>query len=535
MASTNKFKLSELIIHPILISISPALSLFVINRYWVQVSDFILVLGLLIVFSATFWIGLNFIIKEKRKAAFLVSIFLVLMFSFQTLLYGSNVLYVLLALPETALKFITSESYLVICLIVELLLFILVIIATVRSKWDFIPITQILNMFSIGLILFAAVSWLQLEIRQKNGQNSLLNHFESNWKGKIRNEPCIVQKTEGTRNPDIYVFILDGYGRDDVLREFYGYDNSVFITELEKRGFYIARNARSNYKHTVLTLGSMLNYDYFDDLAASTGLETLEEKNLGSMIQSNRVLHQLECLDYSFTSISTGFFYTDFPSSDTIISTGIYPSSFAYQLMDTTPLAIATLEKEYNMQRERMLDTLQKVKEIPQDGTPKFVYAHIMVGHSPFLFGSNGEAINPPREMRFNSDHQFKSLVNRADFVNGYRNQVEFISGLILESVDGILANSVEPPVIIMMGDHGPSQKFENIRERMSIFDSYYFPGKESTLLYEGITPVNSFRVLFNTYFNANLTLVPDKSDFAPPSNLYEALDVTDLIPDNVR
>jgi hypothetical protein len=40
--------------------------------------------------------------------------------------------------------------------------------------------------------------------------------------------------------PDIYFIILDGYGRQDLLRAKFDYDNSEFIRGLEQRGFYVA-------------------------------------------------------------------------------------------------------------------------------------------------------------------------------------------------------------------------------------------------------------------------------------------------------
>ncbi len=37
---------------------------------------------------------------------------------------------------------------------------------------------------------------------------------------------------------DIYFIVLDGYGRSDVLKEFYEYDNSDFLRGLKEKGFY---------------------------------------------------------------------------------------------------------------------------------------------------------------------------------------------------------------------------------------------------------------------------------------------------------
>jgi hypothetical protein len=51
-------------------------------------------------------------------------------------------------------------------------------------------------------------------------------------------------------SPDVYYIILDAYGREDVLREKYGFDNSSFINALRERRFYVADCSQSNYGFT---------------------------------------------------------------------------------------------------------------------------------------------------------------------------------------------------------------------------------------------------------------------------------------------
>lgn len=59
--------------------------------------------------------------------------------------------------------------------------------------------------------------------------------------------------------PNIYLLLLDGYPRTDTLADLYGYDNAWFEDALQELGFEVARESRSNYPHTWLTLTSMLN------------------------------------------------------------------------------------------------------------------------------------------------------------------------------------------------------------------------------------------------------------------------------------
>ena len=102
----------------------------------------------------------------------------------------------------------------------------------------------------------------------------------------------------------------------------YGMDNTNFISELEQRGFYVARNARSNYRHTELTISSLLNYEYLENLADTTGLDVLNSVYFGPVIQNNRTFHQLKCLGYTIQTIDTGYYYTEFRSGSSPFQSG---------------------------------------------------------------------------------------------------------------------------------------------------------------------------------------------------------------------
>src|SRR6185312_6606252 len=113
-------------------------------------------------------------------------------------------------------------------------------------------------------------------------------------------------------------------------------------------------------------------------------------------------------------------------------------------------------------------------------------------------------------------------------FARAYKNQSIYITRRIQETIDRILAESPEPPIIIVQSDHGSELNLDlaslqntDLHERMSILNAYYFPGGRYEGLYDSISPVNSFRVVLNTYFGARLPLLPDRSDFSTWSDPY--------------
>ena len=64
----------------------------------------------------------------------------------------------------------------------------------------------------------------------------------------------------------------------------------------------------------------------------------------------------------------------------------------------------------------------------------------------------------------------------------------------------------------------------------MSILNAYYFSDQKYDKLYPEITPVNTFRVIFDQYFGADLPLLEDKNYFSLWNTPYEFIEVTDKV-----
>jgi len=105
--------------------------------------------------------------------------------------------------------------------------------------------------------------------------------------------------------------------------------------------------------------------------------------------------------------------------------------------------------------------------------------------------------------------------------LHAYINQVKFANKEMLSVIDMLLMDSKRPPVIIIQGDHGPPPEISlTYSEKMPILNAYYLPGKQAEqMLYPSISPVNTFRVILNSYFGKNLPLLEDKSYYAPNEN----------------
>lgn len=86
------------------------------------------------------------------------------------------------------------------------------------------------------------------------------------------------------------------------------------------------------------------------------------------------------------------------------------------------------------------------------------------------------------------------------------------------------------------MGDHGPGLTVSqsdisssNHYERMHILNALYLPGTDPASIPSDLTPVNTFRFIFNQYFGNSYELLENKSFVSPYNRPYDFLDVTEL------
>ncbi len=70
----------------------------------------------------------------------------------------------------------------------------------------------------------------------------------------------------------------------------------------------------------------------------------------------------------------------------------------------------------------------------------------------------------------------------------------------------------------------------EELRQKFGILNAIYFPDRGYNDLYEDLTPINTFRIIFNRYFGQNFPLLPDTSySHYSRDDLYSFFDVTEV------
>jgi len=380
----------------------------------------------------------------------------------------------------------------------------------IRKSGKYSSLTSTLNLVTAFLFLMPIAQLVFYEMRTTNVQTPAV--VESQGQGSLYQ----VQKPSTAHLPDVYYIILDAYGRSDILLDSLNYDNSSFVRRLEDMGFYVAACAQSNYSKTDLSLSSSLNMDYVTTLDSTLTPDNTDRLPLWNLVKGNQVKRMFHEMGYQTIAFETGFDFSHLNDLDVFYTPErkgfnefeiLYVRTTFARLLDDAGLLARFHYTPEDRKRELISFDLEKLQEIPFMPGPKFVFAHLVIPHQPFVFGPNGEASVIPEKVNKGSTYYTKH-----DYELGYTNQVGFISDRIAQVVQNIIKNSSIPPIIIIQGDHGPSHFNEAVR--MGILNAYYFPDVQPAL-YSTITPVNSFRTLFNTYFGTKFSLLKDMSYYS--------------------
>ncbi len=364
------------------------------------------------------------------------------------------------------------------------------------------------------------------------------------------------QNVAGTAEvlPDIYYILPDAYASAWALEKYYDYDNSDFINFLKEKGFYVVPRSRSNYTGTAFSMASLLNIEYLDDLSTD-GKVSRKNTNPRKLIEKNRVGPFLQSLGYKYIHLGT-WWEGDFriPSADENINKGL-TSEFMLMLFKRTVVYQASYKYGLLGDRyitwQRMRYQLDEVAKIPARKEPTFTFFHLGAPHGPQVFNADGSFIDTlESELERNTDDEnVKDIGLQKKY---YPGQLTYVSIRLEKLVETILSESKTPPIIVIQSDHGSSlfsrSDPDYERNRLKNFSAFYMPEIKDRAgnarggnqkVWQDITPINTFRLIFNTYFGTSFVYLPDRSyafsDKYSEHPEWDLIDVTDKIMSDYR
>ena len=512
---------------PFLFSVQPVLQLFLINVDELDFSDIVRAL------LAAFLIGclvfglFYLLLRDTLRAALIASPVIILFFLFGKISNGFSTVSILGPVRRDAI--------------------ILVIVALCIAAWIWVVHKRLKNPLSVNLYF----NLLSILLIINSGIQMRSHLVENSVSLKPQNRPVpITTVNPENSNPNIYYIILDGYGRADILQALYEFDNSAFVESLQDRGFYVAVKSSSNYIYTLHSVSSAFNMGYLQDLQVD-GRDLENRADLIEILNYSKVRAGLAQNgyrmisfqnDYKATITTADIYYNDpqsgFAKPVTAFESIVFSDSMARILLHIPAINKAVVESPYNMHRSFILSTFDRLKDVPAMVGNLFVHAHIIAPHPPFIFDEDGGTILHSEPFSLLDGNYYLKIKDhsRKGYISDYRKQIQYINTLVLDAVDAILADSKTPPIIIIQSDHGPGShlhlgSLEQTlpAERFSILNAYYFPDQDYTSLYPSISPVNSFRVVLNQFFDGNYELLPDQHYYSKWNFPFDFVQVTDL------
>jgi len=507
--------LSELPLHPFLLPLGFTTLVFANNQQRLELGDFFPTLLALLAISAVSTAVLAIILGNVRKGAL-----------------GTSILYLLLLyFPTLANAFLHASIPRHIALMVAIAAVLIVLIRIRRSPKDFAVLTSVLN---IGVLVVAIQPIYKVFAYQAGPAQN-------------RPQPAPLFPDNTTPLPsvqrDVWHLVFDRYGGAETLQQVYGFDNEPFLQALETRGFFVARNAAANYQRTAHSLASVYNMDYLSSLSDATGGKSGDWVPVYRLLSDNRVNRFFGSSGYRYIHLGSWWNPTRRqPQADENRNLRDMPELGRMILNIST---VGRLAEFFNWgpahgrgdQCARIKYKFEQLEALARDPNRTFVTAHILLPHPPYVIDASGNCMD------------LKTVESRSRETN-YLGQLRYANQRILELVDLIINSSPTPPIIVIQSDEGPwparlagDERFlgqdapatewtelsaAELREKMLVLNAMYLPEMATQNLPDTLSPVNTYRLIFDHYFGTSLGLIPDQH-FIYKSNsaLYEFEEVT--------
>ena len=328
-----------------------------------------------------------------------------------------------------------------------------------------------------------------------------------------RQTAAAVPVTEASgAQPDIYYLIFDEFSGFAAMRQyFHTKEVEGFKAFLEENDFVVFENSFASSNHTVHQMAVRMNYEEYeyvqggaqvwhDALTNSRGFALLESKGYTTV-----VFEEISMLHPNLPDFKADYlFHYNYSTEEDM---GILFDEYGMLVADNTMLyafdEMYKVENPGDKAHKNFLDSMQeRLPNLSGIPSPKFVYAHFMIPHQPFLFDRNGGLVD-------------SSFYRNWNYYEGhYIYTMKYIEKLITK----ILANAdpENPPLIILQSDHGARIRANNLELSnypqdmlRNIMFAVRLPGFDTSTLTQDENPINTLPIIFNHVFGENIPLQP--------------------------
>jgi hypothetical protein len=390
--------------------------------------------------------------------------------------------------------------------------FVAIFLILRKSKGSFTRFTKFITifLFIIFLIELGHFSFNVVTNKQLSQDFGDLNH------STIETLPV----SKAKQKPDIFWILMDGYPASKTIKKVWNYSNPI-DSILTTRGFYVADSARSNYNYTHYSVASTLDMVYLDGLKNHSIVRSRDIAKAHYSLYSNNVAEFLKKQGYSIYNYAiydienypTNGKLFDYEPQDLInfqTLWGRIRGDIGWNFINMFADDKRKADSLFNIQHLSQIDsthdlqldkTLKAIKTASEKKSPGFFMLHYMLPHEPFIYNEDGSI---RYAAGFNEDP--------INFIP----HLQYTNSVVERLLDAIFITHANRDIIVLIhGDHGYKFKEDDPmfdEESCHILYGVYSSDQRYPGWYRSLSSVNSFRLVFNKYFNTGLELLPDTS-----------------------
>jgi hypothetical protein len=523
-AGTQERRLARIPFYPLLLAAYPVLLLYSDNVIDVPARDVIIPLLVAVGATALVFVILTALAKDPRRAA-IVTAAVILPFM------GFGVLAELVA-PIWPYEPIVRAYLMVVAIWVVVVALSVYVALKLNSRLG--GITEALNIVSIVLLGLALLPIAAFAMSSPEGDGS----------GEPQPEAAILAPavlSEDLDRRDIYHLVFDRYGSDRALELGRGLDNSGFTGWLRAQGFDVVQDSRANHERTALSLSSVHSMDLLEDLATEMGPDNLNLDPLYRRIRESRAASILQDNGYRYYHLGSWFSPTATSDIADVSDEVEYVISFNSTMVDRSAIngvgaivgAVTSMSPHGSIERQAEVTErqLERIEEIASEPGPKYVFAHVLIPHEPYLFLGDGTF-----------DPDSASFETQLVYANSR------IRSLVTDLLD---VPADEQPIIVLQADEGPypddyagerdqfdwdAASPDDLITKFSVLNAMYLPGSGGLEpLPEGLSLVNTYPELLRRYLDEPVENLPDRTYALRDGRPYDRVDVTERLDEALK
>lgn len=328
------------------------------------------------------------------------------------------------------------------------------------------------------------------------------------------------------REPDVYLLVLDSYGRADVFDLLYGYGNAGFLDELVAKRFQVATNATANYSMTHFSIGSALSMAYLADEGQE--VSQADRIELYRIMQGgNSFVSTLKGLGYRYVHAENDWNGTHCgPAVDICMGDAVFEET-TWDFLSRTPLA-SLVERKYPHSHTgsallRLSQFENWASESESWNGPTLVFVHLIMPHPPLYVNGSCEIVWDASLGGLHiggSDLAAEAVSKRR---SAYVEQAECVNQRVLSLVGSL----PQEALVIIIGDHGPDSLGQlyvpidawtesDIVERMAVLAAFRFPAGCDVIVPADLSLVNSLRLSLDCLIRGEVPLLENRHFVVP-------------------